>query len=416
MDLANFAERNFATWGWARLFGASALALAIFLLVSNLVTRPFAHAAERQAASDGEVRHGVLRRWRDLENPREFTELNAPGGARPYGIAWIYGSEAAIRSAPPAWRLHGRSDYELTEVLAEYAPEVNGRPVVVHEFRESGLRSGDQRRAVLYAASAPEIDAIILPLAPMWLFNDYVLFNPTNRRADLLRYRGLSAVDAAVALALLHPADIAGEILQAYLPFHRYRFDINQSAYRSTALPFLATKPRLNLTGSLAQIWLNLLFPHELVADTPASLRGSEFLRAAMLMGPLSRESMGARLFKANLRTLAASGKPAVLYLQPLDPGIRDDPQVLRRLQDFIALVGQIAAEVDAPNVLIATQTVYGTKPPFEHIELYHLKDGQGVVETLVDLLEKASGSTFGRADATRIYADAESAKTGGDR
>ncbi len=404
MDMSDFAERHFGRWGWSRFIFATILALVAFLIVSQEIARPFVRAEAREGIRDGQVQHGVLQRWRGLEDPREFTKID-PSGRKPYGIAWIYGSEAAIRSAPPEWRLRGRADYELTEVLADYIPETDGQPVVVHEFRESGVRSGDERRAVLYAASAPEIDAIIMPLSPMFLFNDYVLFNPTNRRADLLRYHNLSAIDYKIAAALLRPADIVAEAAEAYSPYFRYRFDINQAEYRSQALPFLARKAAVNLSGSMAVIWLNLLFPGSMSAELPQSLRGSEFLRAVLFMTQLSASSVGAQLFKADLQTLAASGKPTVLYMQPLNPGLRDDPQALRRVEAFIAMVKQIAGEVDAPNVLIATDTAFATKPPYEHIELYHLKDGQGVVETLVDLLERVSGKTFSRSQPASIYA-----------
>ncbi len=402
MDISKFAEQEFANWGWWRLLLAFVSVIALLLLALALADRlPSLQDPNGKIKSPGGT---VLHRLLALDNEREISSL--PGGynlSRRYGIAWIYGSEATIRSAPDEWMLHGRRDYELTEVLADYVKNIGDRSVVVHEFRQSGVRTGDLRRAVLYAATAPEIGAVIMPVCPMWAFNDYLLFNPSKHRAELLNYHDLDSVDYQVAAALLRPSDIAAWAVRQVFPVFEHRKDVQRAYFASDRLPFMANTRVVNRMGDMVAVWQSLLFPRA-ISETPATLSGSERLRAGLLMGNLSASSMGARIFRANLETLAKSGKPVILYIQPLHPAIRTDLQAMERVNQFIQLTREVVDEIHAPNMVLVSGMALNPPPLVEHIDLYHLKYGQGVVQTLVDSLEQLGVGQIRRESIATIY------------
>lgn len=404
MDLAKFTERTFGGWGWSKLFLALACALIAFVAVSSVITKPFEQIAQSEAARAGKVTSGVVHRWRDRADSREFSGFERREPKSTYGIAWLFGSEATIKEAPEHWRFHGKTEYFLTDVLSEYVVSVNDQPITVHEYRRSGVRAGDLRRAILHATSSPEIDAIIMPISPLWVFNEFVPFVPSNHRGDLLLYQHLEQVDFETAITVLRASEVLGSVLKSYLPIFQHRYAINRKYYRSSAPPYFAHGEKKYDSGSMVALWEALRFPHQITSNTPESLRKWADMRGALMMATLSRDSFGARILEADLRTLADSGKRAVLYIQPLHSDLAKDAEAIRQLQRVVALVNEIAKSIDSPNIKVVTETAFAARQPYAHSDLVHMSYGQGVLETLVDSLEEAAGVRFERRAPTELY------------
>ncbi len=85
-----------------------------------------------------------------------------------------------------------------------------------------------------------------------------------------------------------------------------------------------------------------------------------------------------------------------LLYVPPINPVVRDDPDSMRVLGDLMALLKR-SAEVNAPGgrVRVVTDTLLEQPAPLVYRDIYHLTNGQGVIRRVVGLLEEQLGQTF---------------------
>jgi hypothetical protein len=279
---------------------------------------------------------------------------------------------------------------------------VGAKDVVVHKFGQFALRSGDIRRAVLYTAAASEIDAIVITINPFWLLNDHALFMSGNSRASLLGYPGLDTIDYLVAASIFRPSELLWQALETVFPFFQRRYEASKKYYIQANLAFPLRDPKFRPREDKVMDWLKTLFPNHL-ESTPSALRKFERLRAALLMGNASDQSVAARIFKANLKTLIASQKPVVFYVQPLDPLVQQDPEAMQRLNVIISTVKRFVDEKPVKRLVLSTETVFMLESA-HHRDLYHLNQGQEVVENVAYLLERASGLQLSRGDLSSMY------------
>ncbi len=199
LDFQAWIERNFGKWTWREL--GIALGIVVALIVTFDVTRAvkghFWPKAAVMANGAGDTR--VLKRWRDRDDARGFHPLPAAltqAGDDSFDIAWISASPTTIRKALPNRLLDRRAHYTLSDVAGRYLVSMSGRPIRIHEFQQDGMLTGDIRRAVLYAARQPEIDAFVVEIAPGRIMLDHFLYSSAARqRSNLLALPGVTWLD-----------------------------------------------------------------------------------------------------------------------------------------------------------------------------------------------------------------------------
>ncbi|MGO4835325.1 hypothetical protein AB4144_24015, partial [Rhizobiaceae sp. 2RAB30] len=297
LDIQPWIERTFGTWTFREIAIASAIIVAAIVCFDT--ARVFFLPEVRAVDTD---RPAALKRWLDRDDPRGFLSpalIGAPGGDdERFDIAWISGSPISIRQAPPEWRLAGKSGYEMTDVLARYLVSLHGRPVGIQEYLLQGVRMGDMRRAVLFAARQPEIDAFVIEANPVWMLNDFLQFTLSRQRASILGLPGVESSDFALMARLLRPNEIAFRMLGSVVPMVRDRYALFGRLRPAPLPPFPLHRPAAPpRDGQMIGTWLNWFFPgigKLPIPEAAASLRG---YRNLMLMGNLDADGLGMRLF-----------------------------------------------------------------------------------------------------------------------
>ncbi len=417
LDIQPWIERTFGTWTFRDIAIASAIIVAAIVCFDT--ARVFFLPEVQAVDTDRPV---ALKRWLDRDDPRGFlspASIGAPGGDdERFDIAWISGSPISIRQAPPEWRLEGKSGYEMTDVLARYLVSLDGRPVGIQEYLLQGVRMGDMRRAVLFAARQPEIDAFVIEANPVWMFNDFLQFTLSRQRASILELPGMTSSDFALMARLLRPHEIGFQMLGSVVPMVRDRYALFGGLRPAPLPPFPSRRPAAPpRDGQMIGTWLNWIFPgigKLPIPEAAASLRG---YRNLMLMGNLNADGLGMRLFAANLRTLAATGKPVIVFMPPLNPKLKLDPVSVDYVRKMtIALDRQFRA-AGAWNITFDSTTVWSEPRPGEYLDILHLRHGQGVIDLVVRLLEERIGGSFEKRPASDIYGPADTrSKTSGSK
>ncbi len=407
LDFQTWIERTFGKWTYRQIVVSIALVMlviAVIEVVRIVTAAPVSLLPERPVA---------IKRWLSRDDSRSFVSLPAPRDARAhdgyFDVAWISGSPISIRNAPPEWRLDGKSNYEMTDVMAGYLQTMVGKPVRIHEFLLQGVRTGDMRRAVLFAAHQPEIDAYVVEVNSVWMLNEFLQFTLSRQRASILRMPGLTWFDYGVAARVLRAHEVGLELLGAAVPVVRDRFDFFGSLPIIKASPFPFRKPEaIAKDGGMIGAWQQWLFPEVLALPTPPESASMVNYRNIMLMSDLQRDSIGMQFFLANAKTLAETGKPAIMFMPPLNPKIKADPVAMAFVEKMTTALNDAFGQLDAANVSFHSETILARPEPLAFLDILHLSHGQGVVDLVVQLLEGRIGEPFVKRPVKEVYHPAD--------
>lgn len=403
LDCKSWIETTFATFTWRQLLAGLFSCLALLTGLAGLSGSGKVVRALPEPGTGKVVKH-----WLDRDDPRAFAEVSRrvgrPDGA--FDVAWISGSEISVREAPEDWRLDGKTGFEMTEVLATSVSKVGDKPLLVHEYLLQGARTGDVRRAVLDAARDPEIDAFIFSINPVWLFNDWLQFTQSNQRAYIVTVHGSTLFDWTIAARLLRPSEFALEWIACAAPGLRGAALSQARAKRVATLPFPFRKLNRSAArdGSMLDWWQKLYFSAGLRGPLPDSVGALKTHRSVMMMADTSPDAIGARHFSESVRTLAATGKPVILYVAPLNPLLKPDAEAVAKASEIIEFASRLVADVGANNVLLHTASVWDISPPLAHRDILHLALGPGVVELVITLLRQATGLAIEERTRQEIY------------
>lgn len=407
LDFQLWIERNFGKWTWRELgiaLGIVAVLLVAFDIARAVTGRPWLVAGKIAAPTDT----GVLKRWRNRDDARGFKPLPAAitrGGDTSFDIAWISGSPISIRKAPPQWHIAKSNGYEMTDVMARQLVSHGGQPVRVQEYLLQGVRAGDMRRAVLFAAAQSEIDVYVVEVNAVWALNDFLQFTLSRQRASLLRLPGATWHDASVAARILRPHELGFEALAAVSPLVRDRFDFfgDVQLSKAPAFPFRKAAAKVN-DGAMMQNWMNWFY--EDVVNGPKPPRGPELLRYRnlMLMSDLSPSGFGMQNFVANVKTLAAIGKPVILFMPAINPKLKYDPVSTEFVARMTAALKAVVAEHGGGTVTIDTDGVWSEPDVRKFLDIMHLNQGQSVVDRVARLIEQRTGKSFTRRPLAEVY------------
>ena len=409
LDFQAWIERNFGKWTWREL------GIALGIVVASIVTFDIARTIKgtvwpmagglAQPSADGAA---VSKRWRNRDDARGFQPLPATlttSGDSSFDIAWISGSPISIRKAPPQWRVGKSTGYEMTDVMSRYLVALNGRPVRVQEYLLQGVRAGDMRRAVLFASAQPEIDVYVVEVNAVWAFNDFLQFTLSRQRASLLRLPGATWHDVSVAARILRPHEIGFEALGVASPLVRDRYDFfgDIALPKASAFPFRKAAAKVN-DGAMMQNWMNWFYAD--VINGPKPPRGPELLRYRnlMLMSDLTPSGFGMQGLIANVKTLAATGKPVVMFMPPINPKLKYDPVSTEFVARMTATLKAVVAAYGGSNVTIDTDGIWSEPDVRKFLDIMHLNQGQSVVDRVAGLIEQRTGKTFTRRPLTEIY------------
>lgn len=413
LDFQPWIERTFGAWTFREII--ISLAIVVAAIAGFDAARAFVFSPELPMADTD--RPAAIKRWLDRDDPRGFLQPTAPGSSSKsdgrYDIAWISGSPISIRQAPPEWRLGGKSGYEMTDVLARYLVSLDGQPVGIHEYLLQGVRMGDMRRAVLFAAHQPEIDAYVVEANPVWMLNDFLQFTLSRQRASILGLPGVTGFDYAVMAQLLRPHEIGFQILGTALPIVQDRYALFGGLTPAHLAPFPLRRPAEEARdGEMIGTWLNWLFPDIAGLPMPESVIGLRGYRNLMLMGNRDADGLGMRLFAANLDTLAATGKPVIVFMPPLNPKLKLDPAAVGYVQSMTAALDRQFAAAGASNIVFRSDTVWSEPQPADYLDILHLRHGQGVIDLVVRLLEERIGKSFTKRPLSDVYGTPEKKST----
>ncbi len=409
LDFQAWIERNFGKWTWREL--GIALGIVVALIGTFDVTRAvkghFWPKAAAMAKGAGDT--GVLKRWRDRDDARGFHPLPAAltqAGDDSFDIAWISASPTAIQKAIAGRRLDGQSHYNMADVASRYLLSLDGRPTRIHMFHQSGMHAGDVRRAVLYTAHQPEIDFYVMELNALRIMLDYSLFSPAARqRSNLLRMPGATWFDYSVAARLLRPSEIGLELTSAMVPLVRDRYDFFGSLAYPKATAFPTWKPPKHAPrGNALAEWQKWFHPQVLSLPTVARAKEQRASRNGMLMSNVTRRRVGRTILIENLRTLARTGKPVLLYFAPLNANLANDAVTLEFMRRMIATVEAAMAEVSAANITLDTQMLWSEPDAAKFADVIHLKDGQRVIDSVAASMEQRLGKPFVRRPLDEVY------------
>jgi hypothetical protein len=191
LDIQIWIERNVANWSWRRLVsGLLIVCAAVFSM--GLLLPPIA-----SDFASVPVTKGLTQIWPLLLDRRDSRAFRlrpaASANEDTFDLLWISDSAMLVKDAPPEHRYRNMPQYSAIHPLAEYIKTIGGKKLVIHDYFITGMRSGDLRRVILHGISDPEIDAAIININPMMVFNDLMPFGISNQRMALYREPGLTA-------------------------------------------------------------------------------------------------------------------------------------------------------------------------------------------------------------------------------
>lgn len=410
LDAQKWIETTFGGWSW-RMLGIAALSAALIILTVNVVYSFTGCASSQYVELPKPGTRVPLKRWLNRNDPRAFVKIDPQSlrtADQAYDIAWISGSAIAIRKAPPEWRVLGQTHYEMTTVLARMIHRIGGRPARIHEYMLQGARSADMRRAILNASNADEIDAIIVEFNPIWFFNEWLQYTVSRQQAEVVTEPLATWFDWGLTGRAVRPSAFGLALISGQFPVVRDRqVLLGQSLFHSKiAFPYKKLAKGAAKDGILLSTWQRILAPETLDPKLAAPKDIGPLIghRNVLFLTNLDKNGLPARILRENIRTLADSGKPVVLFTPPVNPLMKKDPLAVARMNKILALLEEIVAEVHAPNILLHTRSLWDAPIPFQHSDSYHLHHGQGVVGLVADLLELATKQHIEPATLHWIY------------
>lgn len=407
LEFHDWIERHLGKWTARETFtGLMIVGVCITIMsVAWVVTQPKSRMIAA-SASDAQV---PLKRWRNRDDSNGFFTAEDLGldieDDNHFDVAWISGSPISLRRAPPEWRLSGKSGFEMTDVLARYLVSFEGQPVRIQEFLLQGMRTGDMRRGVLFATEQEDIDTFIVEANPIWLLNDYLQFTKSRQRASIFRLGQMNWFDFGVAMRLLSPSDIGFEILGNLVPLVRDRYALFSHVSLGASAPFPFTKPSSPPgDGFMNNTWQRLFFPE--LRNVPVAEEAARFVgyRNIVLMNNSNPASLGMRFFVENVKTLAATGKPVLIIIPPLNPVLGNDAAAVEHLEGMVSDLRRAFDEVGSSNVRFVTETVWLNEQPNEFLDAIHMSHGQGAIDHIIGLLEDLLGSEFTKRPLNEVY------------
>lgn len=401
-DFPKSAEKLFAKWSWTML-GAAAATTALAIASANLFVKETRAMQLSGVQKNPQPRpERVILRWRDRQDPRSFT---TPGETNlkkdQFGLAWISGSSISVRAKKPQHQFQGRTSYEFTDVLAAQTRSINGKKFWIHEYMIQGARTGDIRRAAAHAANDPLVDAIILSLNPVWLYNDWAVYTDSNQRAAIVGMKGATLSDWIFALKYSRPSSIAGVVLADASIIIRDRQAFARTLPTSRELPFpLSEAP----APSKAHYPPVPGFYEGRDFTAPAVMKAHEKYRATLMRQTLSENGQNARFFCLALNSLRDSGKPVLLYAAPLPQGASDDAELAAYMGEWVSLTERLVTKCGGPNIRLHAETWRGVPGKRVHRDIVHLRYGQPVIDAVNDMLVDDLGLKIEKRANVALY------------
>jgi hypothetical protein len=376
MDAAKWIDNTFKSMRWRDLMiGFAAVAVCLFAFASfagNSVLKGDEHSVREELHQTPDFLFGT----QDRDNPKSYFPLPPGFDTDRFVIAWVVGSGANIKEAPPEWLYKGESEYRLSEVLADQIKTIDGREVRMDFLALAAASCLDIRRSLLYALNNPEIDAVIVTVNEFLAFNDWRTISRTDRSA-ILDAPLAQPIDWLALLTIAAPSDVFMRQVQKAAGVYDARRELSGELYAPQKDGFLAApKARREKAEEPPRYWQNLFFP-----DSAPNWLGW------LSMSDIRRDGFGARVFAANVRDATNSGKPVIFYMQPARDDVKTDPQFRRDLDREIDLIDKLADKYADGRTKVVTWSAIAAPQPYAHRDEYHLMHGQGVVDMLVQLL-----------------------------
>ncbi|MCA8897017.1 MAG: hypothetical protein KDA48_17290, partial [Amphiplicatus sp.] len=406
LDFPKTTERLFKEWKPIHLV----ITLAITLVLVASIDRFSPHGQwVREAGIQKQYKidhERVVLRWRDRADPRSFTTPEDTGlSPEDFGLAWISGSSISIRANKPEYFFHGVSAYELTDVFAAQTKSIDGRPLYVHEYLIQGVRTGDVRRAALHASKDPLVDAIAISLNPVWLFNDTAVLTESNQRASIVAMNGARLEDWVLAPGYARPSALTAALLTPHSRLLQARFAISEqlALMHSKELPFPFLKK--GEAKKLTYPDIKDYFPDR-DFNAPPDMKWIAGYRATLLKQSLREGAPNSQFFKLMLRSLAESKKPVLLYVPPLPPEAEHDAALVEFMDDWQAFTRKMVANYGGDNIHLYTASLFKVDGERVHKDIVHLYYGQGVADTVADLIQSELGLKLERIPPDGMYGE----------
>lgn len=407
MDIQRWAEANLSQLKWRHVVVGTVVALLVAYAAGARIA---AVSAERDVVVDrgGNV-PGVISHMYNRRDARGFIP-RVPEAKQDdvFDLAIIADSSFLIINPPPEYAHKGQARFTLTKMIAAHIGKIGGKSLRIHEYYQDGTRTADIRRVVLHSLEDPNIDAVVVALNPFLYFNDFMAFAATTQRSKLLYADGLEFSDYTMLASTLRPSDLMMDALSVVFPLYERRYPMSQlnlTAVRSTfgtGLPFPLIEARKGGPAYMIFDYIKWFYPPEVEAKVRTS-RSQLFYAASIQANNLGRDSVGQSTFRANLRSLEAWGKPAILYVPPVNPDYTKDPSwpmVEQIIRQFELVRGQFVA----PNIKLVTDLVKKPYEPLLYHDPYHMKSGLGFVHQFADMLERELAMPIERRDVSSMF------------
>ncbi|MFZ5617952.1 MAG: hypothetical protein ACOZAA_11620 [Pseudomonadota bacterium] len=402
LDFPKNAENSFARWSWRTLAAAIAVT-AVAIASSNIFIMESRWMQLSGVQKNPQPKpERVILRWRDRQDPRGFTtpaETNLEDNQ--FGLAWISGSSISVRAKKKRHQFMGRKSYELTDVFAAETRRLNGQKFWVHEYLIQGARTGDIRRAVAHASNDPLVDAIIVSLNPVWLYNDWAIYTDSNQRASITGMKGATAEDWLYALKYSRPSSILGAVLADASVLVRDRQALGRKLPKYDDLSFPLTKAP-EKSGAHYPTAPSFYRGRDFTA--PPVMKAHEKYRATLLRQTLKESGQNARFFCLALKSLKAAGKPALLYVAPLPQGAADDKELAAFMGDWSVLTQHLVNKCGGSNIHLHVETWRGVPGNRVHRDIVHLSYGQSVVDAVSRMLVDDLGLNVEKRNGVVLY------------
>jgi hypothetical protein len=408
MDVAAWTEKNLTKWRWPHLGAALVIALVLFEQF-NLNWHYMRQAAAED--SGGKV-PGVVSRMLERYDARGFVPPKPVAKDDTYfDLMIIADSSMLIIDAPQEFSYKGQKRYTLTPILAQHIASIGGKKLRIHEYYQDGSRTFDVRRALLSGIADPQIDAVAVSVNPFLYFNDFMAFAFTTQRSKFLYMKGLAWSDYLTLAITLRPSDVMMDALSAVSPLYAIRTPLNRAlslaidSRAPSGLPFPALTAAPSKPQYMISNWVDWFYPAEVSSAVNASK--NRFYAAALQTANLEGDSIGETSLRNNLRALGEWGKPAILYVPPVNPAFLFDPN-WPAMQKTIWHFAEVSAQYPSPNIHIVTDTAESAYPPFLYHDEYHMRRGDGFVRQFADMLEKQLGMPIIRNDVSGLFGTAK--------
>lgn len=392
-DLTEIAQIKPSWGGLARvaLWTVAFIALAGHLVPKPVETPPFAAAA-----------HGSDLRLTaaNFEDPRFTIPLPKRDGLT---IGWVTDSTGALFPPDRAIAVADYKDARLMPamVLEKLKHKLNRDDIYVDLDIQLGMRSLESYSAVAAAIEARP-GMIVLDINPIWSFSPW---EPFKRHAALNRGAGLWAQHMTSwpwLFTIASPANLLWGTLGMQFPAIRDGSAIyaGLSMPEHTQLKLARAKlaPAKKDDGkvqiSLGNIVFWMCFGTE--ADTCAKVANTgekkginnklwyrEMLKYAIYDG----NSLSQAATHKSLEILRDSGIPTLVYLAPMAPDVKDDPEAETALAGIRAHLAALAEEYKGTNVHIVPQVPAGlvSQSDFRDDDGVHLVNPGGFPAYLAD-------------------------------